>query len=437
MTLMPSSEYTNKHQKKIRKTIYTKRENDYDGYILYHELDGTFSNGWKYKDGEIVASIQQMDKTNEKNNNTTGLLKIWSLESSYQLAPQPKKLRRQKTKSSETDDDDTKDGGVLSELVITADMPTGIGTTPNVGIDDATIRYYQEIYGNRGSDNNTNSSLNQPNSSVGDINGGYHKGGNGRGTGRKKPKTQKNIDDLPTKRPEVVLLDCNSVFTRMKQDMYTDYNFLTNFKGRKLPENKKTPSFQDYLNVIKANPNYEHSLTLAYADEEYYTYDIISGSEKNKTEKRDSPYTIANIHNHPNNTPPSSQDIKTALNSAKEAINYKAFYTMMADSTVYAFRVTDRDKLVQFMKDYGEQMTIDTTTNKFTNKSGFDKAWKNGMDKFKRLGVTTAWEYTIAYLFEKYSMGLTLLKKEKGSNAFKVQYLRKGDKDKYELVKCE
>lgn len=36
---------------------YLYREPDYDGSVLFYDLNGTFCNGWKYADGKIVATI--------------------------------------------------------------------------------------------------------------------------------------------------------------------------------------------------------------------------------------------------------------------------------------------------------------------------------------------------------------------------------------------
>lgn len=57
MTIVPTSDYVQKYNKRIRKVTYLKRDKDLDAYILYHELDGTFINGWEYKHGKITAKV--------------------------------------------------------------------------------------------------------------------------------------------------------------------------------------------------------------------------------------------------------------------------------------------------------------------------------------------------------------------------------------------
>jgi hypothetical protein len=41
----------------MNRNTYLNRDPDFDGLIVYHNLDGTFSNGWKYVKGNIVTSL--------------------------------------------------------------------------------------------------------------------------------------------------------------------------------------------------------------------------------------------------------------------------------------------------------------------------------------------------------------------------------------------
>lgn len=45
----------------LSKNSYLKRDNDFTGYVLFHELTGEFSNGWIYCDGQITHSIAEAD----------------------------------------------------------------------------------------------------------------------------------------------------------------------------------------------------------------------------------------------------------------------------------------------------------------------------------------------------------------------------------------
>ena len=58
MTIVPNLEWLEKSNfKPFMKTNYLDRGKDFGGRILFHNMDGSFSNGWTYEKGKIVASI--------------------------------------------------------------------------------------------------------------------------------------------------------------------------------------------------------------------------------------------------------------------------------------------------------------------------------------------------------------------------------------------
>ena len=62
MTLVPNMEWLEQSNfKPFLKTNYLKRAKDYGGWILFHNLDGSFSNGWVYEQGKITGSIGSME----------------------------------------------------------------------------------------------------------------------------------------------------------------------------------------------------------------------------------------------------------------------------------------------------------------------------------------------------------------------------------------
>ena len=58
MTIIPSLEYLGKTNYKPFHNTYINRDKDFDGYIIYHSLEGVFENGWKYEDGIITHSVK-------------------------------------------------------------------------------------------------------------------------------------------------------------------------------------------------------------------------------------------------------------------------------------------------------------------------------------------------------------------------------------------
>lgn len=57
MTIMPSVEYMEYTKFKPFYNSYLKRDEKFDGYIIYHDLDGNFANGWKYREGKITHLV--------------------------------------------------------------------------------------------------------------------------------------------------------------------------------------------------------------------------------------------------------------------------------------------------------------------------------------------------------------------------------------------
>ena len=62
MTVIPNLDWLEKSKfKPFMDVTYLFRSNQFGGTILFHNLDGSFSNGWKYEKGKIVASVSASD----------------------------------------------------------------------------------------------------------------------------------------------------------------------------------------------------------------------------------------------------------------------------------------------------------------------------------------------------------------------------------------
>lgn len=53
----------------IERNSYLYREPDFDGTVFFYNLNGTFSNGWKYSNGKIVGTISRQPKRNSASTN--------------------------------------------------------------------------------------------------------------------------------------------------------------------------------------------------------------------------------------------------------------------------------------------------------------------------------------------------------------------------------
>lgn len=52
-----------KRSSRIHKNGYFKREKDFDGDVLFYQLDGSLINGWRYRNGSIVSRITPVSDT--------------------------------------------------------------------------------------------------------------------------------------------------------------------------------------------------------------------------------------------------------------------------------------------------------------------------------------------------------------------------------------
>ena len=60
MTFIPSGKYTEKYLNRLGKTTYLQRDERLDGLVLFHNLNGSFSNGWRYTDGRVSGAVPEM-----------------------------------------------------------------------------------------------------------------------------------------------------------------------------------------------------------------------------------------------------------------------------------------------------------------------------------------------------------------------------------------
>ncbi len=59
MTFVGTYDYLRK-KRTINKNNYLYRQPDYTGSVFFHNIDGTFINGWRYLDGKIVAELSSL-----------------------------------------------------------------------------------------------------------------------------------------------------------------------------------------------------------------------------------------------------------------------------------------------------------------------------------------------------------------------------------------
>ena len=66
MTIVPDKDFVLANNFQVRKFSYLDWQKDFSGYILYHNLDGSYSNGWKLLDGEISKTVIENEFSDSK-----------------------------------------------------------------------------------------------------------------------------------------------------------------------------------------------------------------------------------------------------------------------------------------------------------------------------------------------------------------------------------
>ena len=66
MTIVPDLSYlVSSKFDPFKKMSYLKRDNKFEGMVYYHNMKGEFVNGWVYKEGKVVASMEVLSKKSD------------------------------------------------------------------------------------------------------------------------------------------------------------------------------------------------------------------------------------------------------------------------------------------------------------------------------------------------------------------------------------
>lgn len=86
MTIVPSPYYTRTYRQRIEKrNTYISRDKYLGGYVLYHDLDGEFVNGWKYKSGKVIAKIKKVPSETTRSNSDANRVRIREIPARYKV----------------------------------------------------------------------------------------------------------------------------------------------------------------------------------------------------------------------------------------------------------------------------------------------------------------------------------------------------------------
>ncbi|AYO57279.1 hypothetical protein CO230_03540 [Chryseobacterium sp. 6424] len=119
---------------------------------------------------------------------------------------------------------------------------------------------------------------------------------------------------------------------------------------------------------------------------------------------------IGDIHNHPNNNPPSPGDVYSLMNIRNQFSEYNTRYVITQDGTTYALVVTDHNAMNTFLQSYPPSITLNPNGGNFVDfpPSLFEE-WTDLALDFSESGA-------IAYILNKYNSGITLTKMDGAGN---------------------
>ena len=126
MTIVPSLNCTRNYSTRIEHNTYLHRNKYLSGYVLFHNLDGTFSNGWEYKDGKITGRLLSSVQARLLGLDISKRLHLGRIPASYQVIPKVNKQERIQTRTSGEENWDV-DGGWLEGWEVVGGGDSGDG----------------------------------------------------------------------------------------------------------------------------------------------------------------------------------------------------------------------------------------------------------------------------------------------------------------------
>ncbi|HYO22232.1 MAG TPA: hypothetical protein VER36_07485 [Flavisolibacter sp.] len=132
---------------------------------------------------------------------------------------------------------------------------------------------------------------------------------------------------------------------------------------------------------------------------------VING-ERSSSSIPDVSNGFADLHNHPNNTPPSSGDLYGLIRKNRKNRSYDIRYVITRAGTLYAFVIIDSAKASAFLAKYPPQQ-----------EPGYSPLFPDALlNEYREIQYkyNATEEITMAYLLEKYEAGVALLKQGAG-----------------------
>lgn len=391
MYAIPSLPYLFNKGASISKNGYTKRESDFDGMILFHTTEGLFINGWIYEDGEIMLGVLPKETTSKYNPILRDYLKVCI--STAEIYP-TNDVYNTECFSTYIPPEWEQEGYV--------DMSQKSNfTLYNEDEDDDEDDYSQYT-------DNTISNTVENNINI--------------------PQKEENNTPLPTE---------SSITKIQPKDSYCSPISIQCAEKAMLALSGSS----DILNKIKQlqqyarNENHEFGLTINKKGKNFFIHrnEVKEGinGEVSSIFNVESALTIHTHHSSQdirvtNFTGPSGNDINNVLaacyiilqNGGKD---YMGTVIISYDASEYLLTVYDRNKAnTFFQKNRNAFSNTSSRVGSFQNEH-FRELYRSVRERLEDNGYSNqdAHDFATVYLFDKYNVGVKLLKKEPQSSIFK------------------
>lgn len=251
-------------------------------------------------------------------------------------------------------------------------------------------------------------------------------GSGGTTGGNNNPNPDNNPDSPPYYRQAEVINCPHAASTgSVLSDLFTGFNAADS--GRIGVNNYI--SFEEYLNDIAQNGDIEHSTSLIryeHGDDSvsYHLTPTKHGTADGVGNEVGSNSLVATMHNHPNGTPPSAQDLLFTVEQGMDSTkNYQTTFIYVNESTYYTLYIKDKSRLADLYEAICDE--IDPETNGFKKQGKCSKFISEHQNTYYRLASEIEQQiYQLAIITARYGNGIFITKYNTNSKTNQIYGVR-------------
>lgn len=180
-------------------------------------------------------------------------------------------------------------------------------------------------------------------------------------------------------------------------------------------------TFQDYLGAVNNDPSREHSTILIDYGTEQYLTEVRHGTENGVSNDVSSAFVTAEIHNHPDGSPPSAKDLLFTAEMIQTKQDYKAtFVYNHDDGSYYSLYVHDAERARGLYDNIWNE--IDLSTNDFKVDGNCDKFLREHKKTYRGLSTEQQKIYRLCIVVAEYGGGGVSVTKCKSGSKYSTVY---------------